>query len=256
MNYNGNLRLTCFLELLLRHVVSQASTACVNSGKTTVQFSNMHNSVATDNYLFPIVSNLSAWSSAVLWQTGGRQAPVTEQPTEKGKKNAKKSDDLLQVASPSKVVPNFINTDLLNPDNKFKCNSYIVDICRHVGRTLASQQQATGQPNAELYESVKVSTEFRNLCHQVLLELVHSAGNILRIMMNTSRDHTVSANMVDALVHTYHVAFNQTQHVDATLKELDTISLTYNKIQTEARAAKPKRNNLAVGRDAKATVAA
>ena len=246
MNYNGNLRLTCFLELLLRHVVSQASTACVNSGKSTVQFSNMHNSVATDNYLFPVVSNLSAWSSAVSWQTGGRQAPATDQPTEKGKKNSKKSEDPLPVVSPSKVVPDFINVDSLNPDKKFKCNSYIVDICRYVVRLLA-----TSQPNADLYESVKVSSEFRNLCNQVLLELVYSTGNILRIMMNTSRDHTVSANMVDALVHTYHVAFNQTQYVKSTLKELDTIALAYNKKQSEAKAAKPKRNNLAVNRATK-----
>ena len=215
MNYNGNLRLTCFLELLLRHLVTQASTSCVNKGKSTVQFNNMHNPTVTDNYLFPVVSNQAAWTSAVAWQAGGRLAPVTEDQ---------------QVLSPSKVVPDFINTTLLNPDNKFKCNSYVVDICRYVDRTLAG-------------ETVKVSSEFRNLCNQVLLELVHNAANILRIIMNTSRDHTVSANMVDALVNIYHVAFNQTHLVDSTLTELDSLSLAYNKKQADAKAAKPKRNN-------------
>lgn len=217
MNTQANLRLTGFFELVLKHLITKASTACVTNGKNTVNFSNM-SGVGTDaTYLAPLVENLNTWNAALTWQTGGR---VTDESTKK-----------TQVS--------FVDMEQLNPGNKFKFYSYVVDICKNVSRGLAESNSTD-----ETYSNVKTSGEFRNLCNQILLELVHSAGNILKVITSTGRDRTVGVATIDALIQTYHLAFNLTDKVQNTLTELDTLTETFTTLQSTLKASKPRRNNL------------
>jgi hypothetical protein len=227
MNVQANLRLTGFFELVLKHLITKASSACVVNGKTTVNYSNM-SGVGTDaTYLASIVESLNTWNAALSWQTGGR---VTDDTTKK-------------------TPVSFVDLEKLNPGNKFKLYSYVVDICKNVSRELADSHSTD-----EAYSNVKTSGEFRNLCNQILLELVHSAGNILKVITSTGRDRTVTVGTVDALIQTYHLAFNLTNRVQDTLTELDTLTETFTTLQSTLKASKPRRNNLTRGVSKQTTV--
>lgn len=248
MNTAGNLRLTCFLELVLRHLVAQASVACVRNGKSTINLGNMSTSLVDSNYLFSLVSNLGAWNSAVAWHNNGR--PMPESPNVAKKVKGKKAEEP-EPEQAAKSLPLFVNVEALNPGTKFRSNSYVVDICKNVSRELIANPPAVSYPDAvnqqnlnTLYETVKISKEFRVLCNQIVLELVHSIGNILHVIINTGRDHTVTAATVNALVQTYHVVFNQTDRLADTFDELDRMTATYTETQSKLSASRPKRNNL------------
>ncbi len=72
LNYSGNLRLTCYLELVLRQLLSQMLYNCASSNKTTVNFTSMAGSPLPENYLLLLVNTLTSWTTALEWQNNGR----------------------------------------------------------------------------------------------------------------------------------------------------------------------------------------
>jgi hypothetical protein len=210
INYSGNLRLTCFLELVLKHLVSHASTSCVINNKLTLNFNTMDNSLVENNYLVKIVQNLHSWNTALSWHKNGR-------------------------SEGSKEVPNFVNVDVLNPGNKFRSNSYVVDVFKNVSRGLSMSPPSLSYPEtvqqqklSSLFESVKLSTEFKQLCGQILLEVVHCIGNILKIILSAGKDRTITSSVINSMIKTYHVTLNETNNLETTNLELDRMVSTFN----------------------------
>jgi hypothetical protein len=236
LNLAGNLKLTAFIELVLKHVVAQASVSCVANGKTTINLSNMAGlqSVAAGSYLFPIAGNLSVWGSALSWQS----TKLVESSKQK-KSDVVATDKESKVRESTKTVPVFVDLARLNPNNKFKYNSYIVDLCKNVSRTLITTPPTSGETQlASAFSAVKVSGEFRNLCNQLLIELLHSVGSILKVIINTGKDRTITTGTVDALIQTYHLAFNLTDKLQNTLTNVNDLVGAYNTAQTTLKANK------------------
>lgn len=237
LNLSGNLKLTAFIELVLKHFVAQANISCVVNGKSTLNLGNMVGATLGDNYLFSVVGNLSVWSAATKYSA--------EQATTKQKKSDTTTVDV-PVSESTKTVPTFVDVDQLNPNNKFKYNSYVVDLCKNVSRSLLTTPPTnvnyttalSQQELSSVYGSVKISSEFRSLCNQVLLELLHSIGNILKVIISTGKDRTITSGTVDALIHTYHLAFNLTDQLGATYSNVNAMTSAFNNAQTTLRAAK------------------
>jgi hypothetical protein len=238
LNLSGNLKLTAFVELVLRHVVAQASVSCVANGKTTLNISNMAGSqlVAAESYLFPIAGNLSTWGSALSW--------LATKSKESTKQKKEVATDGTATTESTKTVPTFVDLGRLNPNNKFKYNSYIVDLCKNVSRSFITTPPTgatTGETQVDLaaaFGTVKISGEFRNVCNQLLIELLHSVGNILKVIINTGKDRTITAGTVDALIQTYHLAFNLTDNLPTTLSTVNGLVGAYNTAQATLKANK------------------
>jgi hypothetical protein len=196
INNSGMLRLTAFLELILQQLVSQMLSSCITNNKTTVNFSTMTGTTTLpENYLCKLVNNLTSWNTAVEWQNNGRV-----------------------VDSETKQTPSFVNESELNPGNKFKSTSYIVDICKNVERKLTSSTP------------VKLSKETKTLCGLVLLELVHTFGQLLRVI---SKDNNITSNTVDTLVQTYHLVHNESKNLTTTMNELNRMMSNYTELQNK-----------------------
>ena len=159
--------------------------------------------------------NLGAWEKGMDWEVTGKKQFQEEL------KNQNES-----AASKRQMVPEFVNFSKVNPENKYKFKSYVVDICRDVSRRLAEnppknkyQDGLSKQNISDAFGSLNVSNDFKEFCTQVLLELIYNLGSILRVILRTRKDRTVDKNLVVAVIGSYHISFNEADNLNKT-KEL------------------------------------
>jgi len=255
LNEESRVRLTCFFELILRHFVAQANLSCVLNKNKTVNLGNMNSDDASvsSNYLSTVVENLGAWKSVLDWEFNGKKQQLEELKNNQTDSAAKKL-----------VMPKFVNYNKVNPNNKYKFKSYIVDVCRDVSRQLSNAPPKCKYPEglskqdiSNALRCLNVSNDFKEFCTQVLLELIYNLGSVLRILLKTRRDRTVEKNLVDAVINTYHISFNETHNLKKTHASLDKMVSTFNKAQDnqkKERAANPNKKNNLVGRGRKSAV--
>lgn len=238
----SRLRLTCFLELILKQFVSQTNINCVQSGNKTINLKSLNaDNYSNHTYLSVIVNNLQVWRNAMDWELHGRNKQIEQ---------LKNNPD----GNKKVVVPSFVDVDRVNPNNKYKLKSFIVDICRNVNRHLVDSPPKGKYPETlnkqnitETFASLNMSNDFKEFCTQTMLELIYNFGSTLRTILRTRKDRTVDKNLVDAVISAYHISFSETDNLEKTFHSLDKMAGAFYKAQDVKKKeadAKPKKNNL------------
>lgn len=239
LNEASRNRLTYFLELVLTHLISNASITCILNKKDKLNIANLSKFSKNESFhLHSIVENLNAWRNAFNQTTNNI---IEEQDSETGKIKRKR-------------LFRFIDMDRLNPNNKYKFKGQVSDIYNNVNRSFSSNppklehSELNTKEITESFSTLKLSGEFNELCAQVLIELIHNIGDVLKAILRTRKDRTIDENLVNAIINTYHISFNSSDKFEETQQELNRLNKSYIKAQEilkKKRAENPgKKNNL------------
>ena len=196
MNESSRVRLTCFIELTMRHFIRDSFIACVLNEKKNVNTTTMQRS--TLSYLTKLVHNLSTWGAL--------------------------SRDVVGL-SPEQLLE-FTDLSTINPDNKFKFKTYIVDMCKSVHAELVANPPDITYPDsvkdvARVFGSLVISNEFKEFCTQSLVQLLYNLGVSVLTVMKTMKERCLDSDTVDSIIKVVHVVFNVDNLYKTTVSTLD-----------------------------------
>ncbi len=200
LNETGRNRLTYFLEMVISDFIANSIITCITNKKEKLSLANLVGFVHSDQfYLSRIVEQQKAWESAFC----GNATEV-----KKGQKR-------------------FIDLERLNPNNKFKFKGQVTDLYHSVIRKLIEScpviNDRTTEELSTTLSNFKSTTEFFELCAQILIELVHKTGNIIKAILKNKKDRTVNDALINVVINTFHISFVLDDKIPTTRKRLSEI---------------------------------
>lgn len=199
-NSESKIFITAFTEYIIKQLVINGTTNCVNEKKKIIKLRHGLEKILPNFTLFTFVTNTIAYRNYLA--NLNEEASEKETPVDDAESDVEKEE--------TGKVPQF--------------KYYVSELCREVRMQLSNSDEEAEDATLSKYNQTSVSKEFKQFCSDVVIELLHIFGNVLKTEVITRNVKTVNYDIVSALIYNAHIFHNA--KADDTIKF---IQASYNK---------------------------
>lgn len=211
-NADSKVFITAFVEFVMRQTVYNGTKKCIEENKKIIQLSHALDEREESFDMFPFINSTNAYKNYLQF----KNAPVAEDSSEEEDEVVEETVD----AADSK-------------DKKLQFRYYVAELCRDVRMELSKNDETVEDPLLSKFNQTSVSKAFKQFCSDVIIELLHIFGNMLKIEVVTRGVKTVNYAIVSALVFNSHILHNVPY--ENTIKFMQERFNAYNEIKAKSK---------------------
>lgn len=227
-NSESKIFITAFIERIVEQMVFNGTINCVSNKKKIIKLEHaldVSSDEAKERFgLYPIITTLPSFRK--LKNSGDSE---DSENSESLATDAEEED----VAGDSKTES--VDATL---DKKFQFKYYVYELCRSVRMDLAKTDAAVEDPILSEYNLTSVSKAFKQFCSDIVIDLLHVFGDVLKVEVETRNVKTVNYNIVGTLLYSTHLLFSLNDELDKTITFIQDRYIKYNKYLEERKEKK------------------
>jgi hypothetical protein len=182
-NSESKIFITAFVEFIVKQLVVHGTKSCIADKKKIIQLSHALDAPSAEFTMFPFISSTSAYKKYVSQQVVDAESETDDE---------------------TEVEPTESEDDV--SDRKLQFRYYVAELCRNVRMELSAQDET---PDLESkFNQTSVSRLFKQFCSNVIIELLQTFGNILKVEVTSRGVKTVNYSTIGALLQTAHILHN------------------------------------------------
>jgi hypothetical protein len=220
-NAEAKIFITAFVEHIIGQLIVNGTKNCVNNKKKIIQLQHALDTILPDFELFPFVASCNSYRKYIA-----PEAEIVDDAEVQEDEEPEEEDE---------------NTDEKKPvARSIQFKYYVAETCRAKRMELSANDDSVEDPLKSKYNQTSVSCVFKQFCSDVIVELLHIFGNVLKTEVMTRGVKTVNYDIISALIYNTHIIHNVP--VDSTLKFIQSSYNKYNEYvatrQVERKAKK------------------
>lgn len=220
-NAESKIFVTAFVEHIVQQMVVNGTINCVTSGKKIIKLEHALDSSAEgfeERFsLFPLISNLESFKRAL------REEEDSEETEPEEKQEEPMNDE--------EVV-----------DRKYQFKYYVSELCRTVKMELA-RADCSEDMTQSVYYNTSVSKVFKNFCSNIIVDLIRTFGEVLKVEVNTRNVKTVNYTIIQTLVQVAHLMYGLGSQLDDTVRFIQERYCVYQKFIEERKGKRGKHDD-------------
>lgn len=196
-NSESKVYITAFVEYIIKQLVINGTINCVSDKKKIIQLNHAVNDISPEFSLFPFISNTDVYRKYMHPDNNSsssddelEEGEIPEEDEEDDNDDDDEEGEIKSVDSKS--------------DRKLQFKYYVAELCRNVRMELSKKDD---DYLTSLYNQTSVSKVFNQFCSDVIIELLHRFGKVLKTEVVTRDVKTVNYSIVSALIYNSHILF-------------------------------------------------
>lgn len=183
-NSESKIFITAFVEFIVKQLVMNGTKSCIADKKKIIQLSHALDAPSAEFTMFPFISSTLAYKKYISQQVvDASESEADDEP---------------------EVEPTESDEDV--SDRKLQFRYYVAELCRNVRMELSAQDET---PDLESkFNQTSVSRRFKQFCSNVIIELLQTFGNILKVEVTSRNVKTVNYAIVGSLLQCSHILHN------------------------------------------------
>lgn len=182
-NSESKIFITAFIEYIIKQLVINGTKCCINDKKKIIKLDHAVKTVLPEFTMVPFVMSTPSYKKYVSSQ---------DQDDDEEEEEEVKEDD-----------------EVANANRKQQFKYYVSELCRNVRMELSAEdaESSSELEDATLskFNQTSVSKVFKQFCSDVIIDLLHMFGNVLKTEIETRNVKTVNYLIISALVQSSHM---------------------------------------------------
>lgn len=225
-NSESKIFITAFVEYVIKQLITNGTRNCIANKKKIIQLKHAVSEINDDFTLFPFVSSTETCRKLMKYGEEAFEKPADEEPEDEEEQEEPEEDDDADSTAESK--PKRKTSRVL----QFKY--YVGELCRGVRMELSHQDEDAEDFLTSRFNQTSVSRAFKQFCSDVIIDMLHIFGRMLRMEVLTRDVKTVNYDIVSSLIYGTHIVHNV--HYDDTVRFIQESYNKYNDFVAERQS--------------------
>ena len=178
-NSESKIFITAFIEYIIKQLVINGTKCCINDKKKIIKLDHAINTILPEFTMVPFVMSTPSYKKYVADQ---------EQDDEEEEEEDVQEDD-----------------EVANANRKQQFKYYVSELCRNVRMELSAEDSDLEDATLSKFNQTSVSKVFKQFCSDVIIDLLHMFGNVLKTEIETRNVKTVNYLIISALIQSSHM---------------------------------------------------
>jgi hypothetical protein len=184
-NSESKIFITAFIEYIIKQLVINGTKCCIDDKKKIIKLEHAIKDVLPEFTMAPFVMSTPSYKKYL-------DDKEREEEEEEDEEEEPKEDD-----------------DVAKANRKQQFKYYVSELCRNVRMELSAEDAKSSADieDAPLskFNQTSVSKVFKQFCSDVIIDLLHMFGNVLKVEIETRNVKTVNYLIISSLVQSSHM---------------------------------------------------
>jgi hypothetical protein len=179
-NSESKIFITAFIEYIIKQLVINGTKCCINDKKKIIKLDHAIETVLPEFTMVPFIMSTPSYKKYVAKQDQDDDEEEEEEDVQE--------DD-----------------EVANANRKQQFKYYVSELCRNVRMELSAEDSDLEDTTLSKFNQTSVSKVFKQFCSDVIIDLLHMFGNVLKTEIETRNVKTVNYLIISALIQSSHM---------------------------------------------------
>jgi hypothetical protein len=200
-NADSKVFVTAFIEYIVKQLVINGTQNCINSNKKIIQLPHALDTISSEFVMFPFIASTNAYKKYFAHKDKKESKKESKKEDDDEDDEDDDEDDASETSEPSSD-----ENPKVTRQTQFRY--YVGELFRDVRMELSDADSTVETAELSKFNQTSVSKNLKQFCTDVILELLHMFGSILKTEVMTRSLKTVNYSIIAALVYNCHLVHN------------------------------------------------